>query len=142
MVQCFGRHASLSPFSYPAILLIISRSLYIYKIPKKLIKQRYKIYRIADHGYIYNWIWSSREKGLQDIVLYLALTNIGCFVRNFALSLPRRYITIYLDNYFIFVPLFSELRACNFGAVGTTRLYKEFPQNLSDIKNRFATKLE
>jgi hypothetical protein len=111
-------------------------------MPNKPIKQGYKIYGIADHGYIYNWLWSSREKGLQDIVLHPGLTNTGCLVRQLALSLPRRFLTIYLDNYFTSVPLFSELRACNFGAVGTTRPHKEFPGQLSDIKNRFSTKLE
>jgi hypothetical protein len=41
-------------------------------MPKKPIKQGYKIYGITDHGYVYNWLWSSREKGLQNIVyLYL-----------------------------------------------------------------------
>lgn len=118
-----------------------SRSLHTYKMPKKPIKQGYKIYGIADHGYIFNWIWSSREKGLQDIVLYPTLTNTGCLVRNLALSLPRRYLTIYMDNYFTSIPLFSELRACKFGAVGTTRPHKEFPKDLIEVKNRFSTKL-
>jgi hypothetical protein len=109
---------------------------------KKLIKQGYKIYGITDHGYIYNWMWSSREKGYQDMVLYPTLTPTGCLVRSLALSLPRRFVTIYLDNYFTSVPLFVELRACNFGAVGTTRPHKEFPQYLAELKNRFASKLE
>jgi hypothetical protein len=111
-------------------------------MPSKPIKQGYKIYGIADHGYIYNWIWSSREKGLQDMVLHPKLTNTGCLVRNLVLSLPRRFLTIYMDNYFTSIALFSELQACNFGAVGTTRPHKDFPEALSDIKNRFATKLE
>ena len=111
-------------------------------MPNKPIKQGYKIYGIADHGYIYNWIWSSREKGLQDMVLHPALTNTGCLVRNLALSLPRRYLTIYLDNYFTSIPLFSELRACNFGAVSTTRPYKQFLSALTELKTRFAIKLE
>jgi hypothetical protein len=111
-------------------------------MPKKPIKQGYKIYGLADHGYIYNWTWSSREKGLQKMTLHPTLTNTGSLVQNLALSLPRRYLTIYLDNYFTSVPLFSELRACKFGAVGTTRPHKLFPPELSAIKNRFATKLE
>ena len=110
-------------------------------MPKKPIKQGYKIYGIADHGYIYNWLWSSREKGLQNMVLYPTLTKTGSLVRNLALSLPRRYMTIYMDNYFTSVPLFSELQACKFGAVGTTRPHKQFPSELSTIKNRFAKKL-
>ena len=46
-----------------------------------------------------------------------------------------------MDNYFTSIPLFTELRSCQFGAVGTTRPHKEFPKELSEIKNRFATKL-
>jgi hypothetical protein len=108
----------------------------------KPITQGYKIYGIADHGYIYNWIWSSWEKGLQEIVLRLTLTPTGSLVRTLALSLPRRYITIYMDNYFTSVPLFSELRDYNFGVVGTTRPHKEFPKGLVELKTRFSTKLE
>ena len=49
---------------------------------------------------------------------------------------------IYMDNYFTSVPLFTELRACNFGAVGITRPHKEFPDELVKIKTQYATKLE
>ena len=111
-------------------------------MPNKPIKQGYKIFGIADHGYIYNWIWSSREKGLQDIFKHPDLTNTSCLVRELALSLPRRYLMIYLDNYFTSIPLFTELQACNFGAVSTTRPHKEFPNTLVEIKTRFGTKLE
>jgi hypothetical protein len=111
-------------------------------MPNKPIKQGYKIFGIADHRYIFNWIWSSREKGLQDIILHPKLTNTGCLVRSLVLSLPRRYLTIYLDNYFTSIPLFSELRACNFGAVGTTRPHAEFPKGLIELKARYSTKLK
>jgi hypothetical protein len=69
-------------------------------------------------------------------------TNTGCLVRSLVLSLPRRYLTIYLDNYFTSIPLFSELRTCNFGAVGTTRPHKEFPKGLKELKTQYSTKLE
>ena len=70
------------------------------------------------------------------------LTNTGYLVQTLVLSLPRRFLTIYLDNYFTSVPLFKELRAYNFGVVGTTRPHKEFPNELVKIKTNFATKLE
>jgi hypothetical protein len=111
-------------------------------MPNKPIKQGYKIYGIADHGYLYNFLWSSREKGLQDILLRPELTKTGCLIRNLVLSLPRKYLTIYMDNYFTSIPLFLELRACKFGAVSTTRPHKEFPANLKELKDRFSTKLE
>ncbi len=120
MVRCFGRLYPSSLTFFSCLYLANStRSLHTYKMPKKPIKQGYKIYGIADHGYIFNWIWSSRYKGLQDLVLYPNLTNTGCLVRSLALSLLRRYLIIYLDNYFTSIPLFSELRACHYGTEGT-----------------------
>jgi hypothetical protein len=47
-----------------------------------------------------------------------------------------------MDNYFTSIPLFTELQACKFGAVGTTRPHKQFPSELSIIKKRFAKRLE
>ena len=47
-----------------------------------------------------------------------------------------------MDNFFTFIPLFIELRACNFGTVGIIRLYKEFPDELIKIKTQYAIKLE
>jgi hypothetical protein len=110
-------------------------------MPNKPINQGYKIYGIADHGYLYNFLWSSRQKGLQDMVIYPDLTNTGCLVKNLALSLPRRHLSIYMDNYFTSVPLFSELRASQFGATGTTRPHKELPSGFKELKDRFSTKL-
>jgi hypothetical protein len=110
-------------------------------MPNKPITQGYKIYGIADHGYLYNFLWSSREKGLQDILLRPGLTKTGRLVRTLALSLPRRHLTISMDNYFTSVPLFTELRACEFGAMGTTRPHKEFPAGLKELKERYSTKL-
>ena len=47
-----------------------------------------------------------------------------------------------MDNYFTSVPPFQELRACEYGAVGTTQPHKEFPDELIKIKTQFAKKLE
>jgi len=111
-------------------------------MPNKPIKQGYKIYGIADHGYLYNFVWSSREKGLQDVLHRPGLTKTACLVRSLALSLPRRRLAIYMDNYFTSVPLFTELQAYKFGAMGTTRPHKELPTGFKVLKTQFATKLE
>jgi hypothetical protein len=104
-------------------------------MPSKPISQEYKLFAIADHGYIYAFLWSSKAKGLQDIILRPKLTNTGCLVQTLALTLPRRRITIYIDNYFTSVPLFKELRNCEFGAVGTTRPHAEFPAGMKELKD-------
>jgi hypothetical protein len=127
------------PF-HPILLTNLLRSLHTYKMPNKPISQGYKIYGTADHGYLYNFQWSSKEKGLYDIVKRPGLTKTACLVRKLALSLPRQRLTIYMDNYFTSVPLFQELRTCQFGAMGTTRPHKEFPAGFKVIKKRFSTK--
>jgi hypothetical protein len=111
-------------------------------MPNKPITQGYKVFGVADHGYLYNFIWSSREKGLQDILLQPNLTKTGCLVKNLALSLPRPKLTIYMDNYFTSIPLFNELQTFEYGAVGTTRLHKDLPSEFRLLKERFASKLE
>ena len=75
-------------------------------MPNKPIPQGYKVFGIADYRYIYNFLWSSREKGLQDIVLQPNLTKTGCLVKNLVLTLPRQQITIYMDNYFTLLSTF------------------------------------
>jgi hypothetical protein len=75
-------------------------------------------------------------------VLYPYLTNTSYLVQNLTLSLPRRFLIIYLNNYFTSITLFLELQAYNFNAIKTTRLYKEFLKELLNIKNRFAIKLK
>ena len=40
------------------------------------------------------------------------------------------------------MPLFEELRVCDFGAVGTTRPHSEFPAGMKELKDKFSKKLE
>ena len=47
-----------------------------------------------------------------------------------------------MDNYFTSVPLFTELQACEFGVMGTTRPHKEHLTAFKVLKTQFATKLE
>jgi hypothetical protein len=126
MVRCFGR------------------SVHTYKMPNKPIPQGYKLFGIADHGYLYAFQWSSKAKGMQlkDTILYPKLTNTGCLVQSLALSLPQRRITIYMDNYFTSIPQFEELCTCEFSAVRTTRPHAEFPTGMKELKDQFSKKLE
>jgi hypothetical protein len=103
-------------------------------MPLKLIKQGYKLFSIADHGYIYSWVWSSKIFSIKEVELYDSLTNTGALVRALVATLPRTRITIYLDNYFTSIPLFSSLRSIYYSVVGTTRSHALFPAVLSKLK--------
>jgi hypothetical protein len=50
MIRCFGR------------------SSHTYKMPKKPIKQGYKVFGLAEHGYLWAFSWSSRQLGLAQLV--------------------------------------------------------------------------
>ena len=123
MIRCFGR------------------SNHTYKMPSKPIKQGYKLFGIADHSYIYNWIWSSKVFSIEEVEAFDTLTNTGALVRALVTTLLRTRITIYLDNYFTSVPLFTSLRSQKYSAVSTTRPHAMFPEPLSRLKKE-GTKLE
>ena len=112
-------------------------------MPNKPIKQGYKIYGLADHGYVYSFKWSSKLYGLKEITIIEELTNTGSLVHALVDTLPRNSLTIYMDNYFTSVPLFNSLRSNYFSAVGTTRPHDKFPPELAQLKkDNLASKLE
>jgi len=104
-------------------------------MPNKLIKQGYKLYDIADYGYIYSWIWSLKKYGLEGILPQEGLTNTGALVYALISTLPRSGITIYMDNYFTSIPLFESLCTKAYGVVSTTRAHKAFPKELVQLKS-------
>ena len=95
-----------------------------YKMPNKPIKQGYKIYALADAGYIWWFIWASRKQGLTDTVKYKHLSLTASMVLQTVKRLPSRHqylYTIYMDNYFSSIPLFRLMRSSGYGACGITR---------------------
>jgi hypothetical protein len=119
------------------------RSQHIYKMPNKPIKQGYKLYGLADHGYMWYWLWASRTKSLVEVVIDKnpTLTKTGSMVLQLLRKLPTHsdggVYTVYLDNYFTSIELFKQLRELGIGACGTTRpkSSKEFPKALAVLKD-------
>jgi hypothetical protein len=115
------------------------------KMPNKPIKQGYKIFALADNGYVWHFQLSSKRYGIAELVQERELTPTGSMVLQMARLLPKiekSYFVLYLDNYSTSIPLFSILRAENIGAVGTTRPSgTEFPALLITLRQNFSTKL-
>ena len=94
------------------------------KMPNKPIKQGYKIFALAQNGYIWHFQLTSKQSGIAELQKINELTSTGSMVLQMARLLPKfpnSYYVLYLDNYFTSIPLFSMLRKENIGAVGTTR---------------------
>jgi ribosome-associated protein YbcJ (S4-like RNA binding protein) len=104
-------------------------------MPNKPIKQGYKLYDIIDHGYIYSWIWSLKKYRLEAILPEEGLINIGAMIKALISTLLCIGIMIYIDNYFMSIPLFKSLRTKVFRAVDTTRAHKAFPKELVQLKS-------
>jgi hypothetical protein len=98
-------------------------SLHTFKMPNKPISQGYKLYALADYGYVWYWIWASCAKSIVEVVKEEGLTKTGSMVYQLLQKLPQEpgHYTVYLDNYFISINLFKQLRNIGIGACGTTR---------------------
>ena len=116
------------------------------KILNKPIKQGYKIFALADDGYIWYFQLSSRRHGIEELEKVNELTPTGSMVLQMARLLPKiedTHFVIYMDNYFTSIPLFSMLRKENIGAAGTTRPSSmDFPALLTVLREKWSTKLD
>lgn len=125
MIRCFGR------------------SFHTYKMPNKPISQGYKIFALADHGYMWTFTPSSRTVGLVEFVKHKDLTMTGSMVLYLVNRLPKTSAkwTVYLDNYFTSISLFDTLRSVEIGACGTTRpkaAGPDFPLLFKSLKDYIA----
>lgn len=73
MVRCYGRTS------------------HTYRIPHKPIKQGYKIFCLAEHGYIWTFSWSSRQMGIEESFKYPNLSPTGSMVMKMMDQLPREF---------------------------------------------------
>jgi hypothetical protein len=131
MIRCFGR------------------TLHTVKMPNKPIKQGYKVFAIAEHGYIWTFAWSSRLWGIIEMFRYPAVSPTGSMVLNMITELPGIPgqatgsntsweivpYSVYMDNYFTSVALFQELRNLGCGACGTARPKSGIPPILVELKD-------
>jgi hypothetical protein len=116
------------------------------KMPKKPIKQGYKIFVLADDGYVWHFQLSSKQFGIGELSKVDELTATGSMVLQMARLLPKipnSHYILYLDNYSTSIPLFSTLQKENIGAAGTRRPSgTDFPALLIVLRRNWPSKLE
>jgi hypothetical protein len=110
------------------------RSKHTVRMPKKPIKEGFKIFAICQRGYTYNWLYCSRKTGIANLPLHPKLPPTQAAVLHLALSLPYEDydFNIYMDNLFTTVPLLIELRDKSIGGTGTARS-NAFPRHLRHL---------
>lgn len=106
----------------------------------KPISQGFKLFVLADHGYIYYFYPASRTQGVIEVARPFGLTKTGQMVYQLIQTLPRDEQTynLYLNNYFTSIDLFKMLRDIHIGACGTTQTTSsgtDFPILLKKLKD-------
>jgi hypothetical protein len=109
------------------MLRFTGRSYDIITIPSKPISTGYKVWAVAQKGYILSWLWHSKGTGPIGIKVPQALgqNKTAATVPYLLQLLPKRpsdspYI-VWLDNLFSSTKLLGYLRQLGFGATGTAR---------------------
>ena len=129
------------------------RSKHTVKLKNKPISEGYKVWVLGDSGYVYNWLWHSRENGPEGIPkgglrvqqkvpqgptsVHLAPTF--ALVIRLAEHLheqhSNRVFCLFLDNLFLNINVSHALLALNICCTGTTRKNAlGFPQWLIKLK--------
>jgi hypothetical protein len=86
-------------------------------------KQGYKIFALAENGYVWYFQLSLKQHGIGELHKVNELTRTGSIVLQMARLLskfPNVHYVLYLDNCFTSIHLFSMLWKENIGAVGVT----------------------
>ena len=98
------------------------------KAPHKPIKQGYKIWALADLGYIFNWLWYSKAQGMEGLgkrSCQNTMTDTQTLVISLAKSLSnpaaQDYI-LYTDNLFTNGPLAKALSQLDIEVMSTTQV--------------------
>lgn len=111
------------------------------KLKNKSIKEGYKNWLLAEHCYVWNWLWHSNEDGTEDFKnsrdsrIPEVLPETQRLIMRLACTLPTNKFdfTLYLDNLFTSVPLAQALK----DATGTTRKNsKGVPQWTLNLKQK------
>jgi hypothetical protein len=112
------------------------------KLKGKPIKEGYKNWVLADHGYVWGWLWHSVKVGTEnskaplDKRIPAVLPDTQRMILRLALLLNTNIdYTLYLDNLFMSIPLTKALQKASIGVCGTTRKSsKGLPRWLDDLK--------
>src|SRR5436305_154962 len=116
-----------------AMIRVCGRSCDTFKMPNKPIDEGYKVFCLADHGYVFDFRMASRSNPTSGVEEIDNLSPTSSTVFGLVTSLPykHRAFVIYMDNYFTNVPLLLKLRKLGVGACGTARrTCSGFPKEL------------
>jgi len=115
------------------------RSKHTVKLKNKPISEGYKVWVLEDSGYVYNWLWHSRESGPEGIPKGGLIVqqkvpqgpNSVHLAPTFALVIrlaehlheqhPNHVFCLFLDNLFLNINVSHALLALNICCTGTTR---------------------
>ena len=136
-----------------AMIAYRGRTKHTIKIKNKPISEGYKVWVLAEAGYVWTWLWHSKVEGPEKIpkvgvknvplsgllpsvdlsATFALVLRLACEVQNWYDN--QRIFTVFLDNLFLNVEVAQALLVRNFLCMGTTRKNaRGVPQELVDLK--------
>jgi hypothetical protein len=136
-----------------AMIAFTGRTDHTIKIKNKPISQGFKIWVLAEKGYVWSWLWHSGEDAVESIpvkgmkvqmpVPFLPILLAPTFALVIKLAqevlevLPNQVFCLFLDNLFLKLDVAQALLAIGVLCMGTTRKNsKGLPQELVELKER------
>ena len=134
-----------------AMIAYRGRSSHTIKIKNKPISEGYKVWVLAEAGYVWTWLWHSKIKGpervpkdgtkhylpipYQPVHLAATFTLVLRLAREVQSWYDNRVFTVFLDNLFLNVDVAQALLLLGFLCIGTTRKNaKGIPSQLITLK--------
>ena len=128
-----------------AMIRFTGRSKDIVHLPNKPISVGYKIWAMADAGYILRWLFHSKDLGPVELLKYPGLAPTQAVVAHLLSQLPATPSSVheyhcFVDNLFASPKLFDKLREMDIAATGTTRANRLSSKKLTALKMSEKTK--
>jgi hypothetical protein len=122
------------------LIMARSRTEHLMQIDNKIAGKGYKLYTLALHYYLYDWMYTSKKSKVKQAKNYIPRTEgfeddaftdtermVLTLVEQLLTSHPELKFIIVFDNFFTSTRLFEELRSWGVGAYGTAKAGSGMP---------------
>jgi hypothetical protein len=113
------------------------RSSHTFQIPSKAASRDYKAYGLNSHGYLYNFVFTSRSQKIAEIGKLPGERQTAIMIKHLMHHLLERgrHHIVYLDNFFTIGELLVNLKHEEIGAYETIKAGSGISKLLVDLKN-------
>ena len=142
--QCYQQSSS-HVFIDKLIIKVTEWSSHTTCCSDKSIDKNYKLFVIADSGYILNLIWSSAKNGLTDIEKVKNLSSTSSIILQMMMSTLKtdqnQIFCLFMNNYFSNICLVKTLKKKEIACIRTAKSNADWSELLLRLKKNWKKKI-